>query len=58
MIPADIRQQLFTLWLDAAQHSLGTNQTTFAIVPLRKLLGVDGYLAALRENGYTIDPPR
>jgi hypothetical protein len=58
MIPTDIREQLFTLWLDAAQQSLRTNQTTFAIVPLRKLLGADGYLAALREKGCTIDSPR
>ena len=58
MIPTDIREQLFTLWLEAAQQGLGANQTTFAIVPLRKLLGADGYLAALRDKGFTIEAPR
>lgn len=58
VFPADIREQLRVLWLDAARHSLATNQTTFAIVPLRKLLGADGFLAALREQGYLVQAPQ
>ena len=58
MIPPDIREQLLALWLGAAQQSLSANQTTFAIVPLRKLLGSDGYLGALRQKGFVVEAPK
>jgi len=58
VIPADIGGQLLTLWLDAAQQSLASNQTTVAIVPLRKLLDRDGYAAALRAQGFIVEAPR
>lgn len=58
VIPADIREQLLALWIDAAEHSLSANQTTFAIVPFVKLTRPDGYLAKLREKGYVVEEPR
>jgi hypothetical protein len=58
VIPADIREQLSALWTKAAEESLAANQTTFAIVPLTKLMREDGYLAGLREKGYLIEAPR
>lgn len=58
VIPADIREQLFALWIDAAEKSLSTNQTTFAIVPFVQLTRPDGYLAKLREKGYVIEEPQ
>ena len=58
VIPADIREQLFALWIDAAEKSLSANQTTFAIVPFVKLTRPDGYLAKLREKGYVIEEPQ
>jgi hypothetical protein len=57
VIPADIREQLISLWMGAAEKSLATNQTTLAIVPLVKLMRDDGYLAGLRARGYVIDAP-
>ena len=57
MIPADIREQLYALWVDTARQSLATNQTTFAIVPLVKLTHKDGYLARLKAKGYEIEAP-
>jgi hypothetical protein len=58
VIPEDIREQLRGRWLDAAQQSLAANQTTVAIVPLRKLLDRDGYAAALRARGFLVEAPR
>jgi hypothetical protein len=37
---------------------LTANETTLAIVPLTKLLRDDGYLARLREAGFTIEAPK
>jgi hypothetical protein len=58
IIPADIREQLYNLWIAAAQKSLLANQTTLAIVPLEKLLRQGGYLDRLRAKGYLIEPPK
>lgn len=57
VIPADIREQLVALWTAAAEKSLAANQTTFAIVPLAKLMRDDGYLAGLRAQGYVVETP-
>jgi hypothetical protein len=57
LIPADIRNQVHALWLDAAEKSLAANQSTFAIVPFVKLTRPDGYLAMLRAKGYLIEAP-
>lgn len=57
VIPADIREQVITLWLDAADKSLAANQTTFAIVPFAKLTRPDGYLARLRARGLAVEEP-
>jgi len=58
VIPSDIREQLMALWTGAAERSLATHQTTFAIVPLAKLTRDDGYLSRLRARGYLIEAPR
>jgi hypothetical protein len=57
VIPADIREQLSSIWMTAAGKSIAANQTTFAIVPLVKLMREDGYLAGLRSRGYLIEAP-
>jgi len=58
MFPADLREQVHALWLEAAEKSLTTNTTTFAIVPFVKLTRPDGYLAKLRAKGYLIEAPK
>jgi len=58
VLPADIRQQVNALWIEAAEKSLGANQTTLAIVPLAKLMRADGYLDRLRAKGYLIEAPK
>jgi hypothetical protein len=58
VIPGDIREQLYLLWIGAAEQSLAAHQTTFAIVPLAKLTRDDGYLSRLAAKGYLIEAPR
>ena len=57
VIPADIREQVHALWLDAAEKSLAANPTTLAIVPFVKLTRAGGYLEMLRAKGYLIEAP-
>jgi hypothetical protein len=57
-IPADLREKVHALWLEAAEKSLAANQSTFAIVPFVKLTRPDGYLAKLRAKGYLIEAPK
>jgi len=57
-IPADLRDKVHALWLEAAEKSLATNASTFAIVPFVKLTRPDGYLAMLRGKGYLIEAPQ
>jgi hypothetical protein len=58
LVPADIREQIYVSWTEAAVQALSTNTTTLAIAPLSKLTRQGGYLARLRERGYTIEPPK
>lgn len=58
VIPNDIREQVYALWVAEVERALGANETTFAIAPLAKLLQDDGYLARLRAKGYTVESPR
>lgn len=57
LIPADIGEQLSALWLDAAERSLATNESTFALLPYFDLTSPNGRLAALRAKGYVIEAP-
>lgn len=57
VIPSDIRDKVHALWLEAAEKSLATNESTFAIVPFVKLTRPDGYLAMLRAKGYIVEDP-
>jgi hypothetical protein len=57
VVPADVRDQVHALWLEAAEKSLAQNQTTFAIVPFAKLTRAGGYLEMLRAKGYLIEAP-
>jgi hypothetical protein len=45
-------------WLAAAENALTVNQSTFATLDIRELVGADGLLAQLRERGYEVREPR
>jgi uncharacterized protein YbaP (TraB family) len=54
---ADLRQRVRTAWLTAAEKSLATNKSTFAMLPMSDLLNPDGLVASLRAKGYQVDEP-
>jgi hypothetical protein len=58
LLPADIAERVQARWIAEAERALRDNETTFAIVPLAKLMRADGYVARLRATGYVVDPPR
>jgi hypothetical protein len=45
-------------WLTAAELALRSRQTSFALVPMAKLLAPDSWLTALRARGYSVQGPR
>lgn len=58
VLPRDIPEQVHSRWVAEAERALRDNETTFAIVPLAKLMRADGYAARLRARGYVVDAPR
>ncbi len=44
-------------WLAQAKRALRSNPRTMAVVPMSELFASDGYLAALRAEGYEIEEP-
>ena len=53
----DLPAKLQAAWLKAARTALRDNRQTFAILPMRELLKSDGYLAALKADGYPVESP-
>lgn len=54
---ADVPREVRTLWLATVDDAMAHNAQTVAIVPIDDLLGDDGYLAALKAKGYTVQSP-
>jgi hypothetical protein len=53
----DVPAKQRAVWLAAAHKALAANAQTFAVLPMDELLKADGYLAALRAEGYQVDAP-
>ena len=53
----DAERRLQDKWMATAEGALARNRVTFATLPLREMLGPDGYLARLRARGYTVLAP-
>jgi hypothetical protein len=54
---ADVPAKQRAVWLAAARKALADNAQTFALLPMDELLKADGYLAALRAEGYAVESP-
>lgn len=52
------RSQLDELWMSAAQDALEKNASSFAVLPIAKLLKADGLLDQLKRKGYEVQEPR
>ena len=44
-------------WLAEADTALNDNESSFAVLPISQLLKPDGWLAKLRERGYSVRDP-
>jgi hypothetical protein len=44
-------------WVAAAEKSLATNASTFAILPLKNILDPKGFVAALQAKSYLVEKP-
>jgi uncharacterized protein YbaP (TraB family) len=53
----DVKERIQAAWLDSAEKALAANTTTFATLRLADILKPDGYLAALKAKGYTVESP-
>jgi uncharacterized protein YbaP (TraB family) len=45
-------------WLEAAEHALSVNASTFAALDIGELVSPEGLLARLRERGYIVREPQ
>ncbi len=53
----NIEQRVRDSWLEAAEQALGEHAISFAVLPMRDLLGERSLLSALRERGYSVIEP-
>ncbi len=54
----NIQERLRNIWLENAKNTIAINKSTFAILPISKILGDKSYLDFLEEEGYTINVPK
>lgn len=52
-----MQQRIDQSWLEHAKAALTQNTQTFALLPMEQLFMPDGYLSALRADGYTVQAP-
>lgn len=63
-VVADIQPEIRTLkararesWLAAAEKSLATNKSTFAMLTMKEILDPKGLVAEMQARGYTVEKP-
>lgn len=54
----DLRERVAAAWLTAADDTLRDNAVSLAVLPIGQMLAADGYLAALKQRGYTVEAPQ
>jgi hypothetical protein len=52
-----LQQRQRDLWLAAAEKSLASNKSTFALLPVSQFMNPDGLVAALQAKGYLVEQP-
>jgi hypothetical protein len=45
-------------WINAAEKALADNTSTFALLPMKNVIGPQSYLADLQAKGYTVESPK
>ncbi|MBL8520230.1 MAG: TraB/GumN family protein [Betaproteobacteria bacterium] len=55
--PIDIQREIELQWLAQAERALSANRVTVAVLPVTRLVAADGYLAALKARGFSVEEP-
>jgi hypothetical protein len=53
----DLEARIQASWVEAAAKALATNASTFAILPIKRLLEPKGFMTALEAKGYVVEKP-
>ena len=53
----DLRRELDQAWLKEAERALSANRVTVAVLPVTRMVAPEGYLAALKARGYSVEEP-
>jgi hypothetical protein len=53
----DVESRVRQAWVDAATAALERNRSSFALLPMARLLGDGDYLSGLRSRGYIVQSP-
>lgn len=53
----DLEARAQRAWVDAATKALNEHEVSFSMLPIRRLLAADGYLAKLAAQGYKVQAP-
>ncbi|RUL65828.1 TraB/GumN family protein [Dyella dinghuensis] len=54
---SDMQQHIDQSWIEHAEQALAQNTQTVALLPMEQLFMPNGYLSALRADGYTVQAP-
>ena len=53
----DVLERVKAAWVTAAEQSFARNASTVAVLSIDQILKPDGYVARLREKGYSVEEP-
>lgn len=54
---SDLPSKVEATWLATARHALANDTQALAVLPMDQVLSPDGFLAALKAEGYAVQPP-
>lgn len=53
----DLDERVEHIWVDAAKAAIARNDSSFAMLPMDRVVDADGFLAKLAAQGYTVEAP-
>lgn len=53
----DLDERVERIWVDAAKAAIARNDSSFAMLPMDRVVDADGFLAKLAAQGYTVEAP-
>lgn len=53
----DLDERVERIWVDAAKAAIARNDSSFAMLPMDRVVDADGFLAKLEAQGYAVEAP-